>query len=301
MDYKNNKYNIPFKIKVDAGEQEIVSALYGYVCDQLADDITLPPESLFFTDHDGNTYLASGRQVSDEVNVATVVNSLNVFQQGYAQIGPWAESSSDVEFLPAILIIDGNADVRSMTASMLAAELDAHFIQAGSGEEALAFCRGISPDLVLLDLDLPDMDGFRVGAELKRMRCPFVAMTDMADIESIEKIVETGCISFVAKPAVYAQLVGTVLSALAQLKKRKVFHRPSGPSPDVCVASGALASYLSVSSDEAFQVIREIGRDRHSNSRDVAQAVNQFLAFLGEANDKHVARLERKKKVSKRR
>ena len=89
---------------------------------------------------------------------------------------------------------------------------------AGSVSEALNVARAERPDLVLLDLTLPDGDGLQVVRELLMEEQPptFVALTghDTADVS--ERCVAAGCVSVIVKPVTSAQLLATVDPLLAK-------------------------------------------------------------------------------------
>jgi DNA-binding response OmpR family regulator len=105
-------------------------------------------------------------------------------------------------------------------------------VVAGDGEAALASARGRAPDLVVLDLGLPGMDGLDVARELRvRSRVPIVILTARGD--ETDRIVglELGADDYVIKPFSPRELVARV---------RAVLRRASGSSeaPDVPVRVG---------------------------------------------------------------
>ena len=85
-----------------------------------------------------------------------------------------ATTSSHALHIPArrrVLIVDDAADIRSILAALLGEE-DYPIGEAATGAETLAAMREEPYDLVLLDLNLPDMKGFEVCAEIHRLpRC----------------------------------------------------------------------------------------------------------------------------------
>ncbi len=104
---------------------------------------------------------------------------------------------------PTILIVD---DVEANRTTMKAALLSDgyHFIEAGGGAEALAVARAQDPDLLLLDIMMPEMDGFEV---LQRLRAdsalaeiPVVLVTALDDKASLVQGFEVGADDFISKP-----------------------------------------------------------------------------------------------------
>jgi len=77
-------------------------------------------------------------------------------------------------------------------------------IQARDGEAGIALAREMKPDLILLDIQLPVMDGYAVARELTRngelRLIPIVAVTSYAMLGDRERILEAGCVGYIEKP-----------------------------------------------------------------------------------------------------
>ena len=77
-------------------------------------------------------------------------------------------------------------------------------IQARDGEAGIALARRIKPDLILLDIQLPVMDGYAVARELTRDEelrgIPIVAVTSYAMLGDRERILAAGCVGYIEKP-----------------------------------------------------------------------------------------------------
>lgn len=118
---------------------------------------------------------------------------------------------------PRVLIADREAPVRAVVAKVLA-ELGAAVAEAADGYEAVRALAAAPPDLVLLDLRLPVLDGFAVLRWLKRRpataRIPVLALTAAGSVE-VQHALDRGCAGFVAKPFDPAELVETVRPFLA--------------------------------------------------------------------------------------
>lgn len=74
---------------------------------------------------------------------------------------------------------------------------------AYDGEEAVAQCKEIKPDLLLLDIMMPKLDGISVLWELKAnpetAKVPVIVLTNIGDVETISKIVEAGAVDYLLK------------------------------------------------------------------------------------------------------
>jgi DNA-binding NarL/FixJ family response regulator len=110
-----------------------------------------------------------------------------------------------------VLIVDDHPMVRDGLASMLEGEVG-ELVQAGNGEEALSRVRERRPDLVLLDLQLPDLDGLTVLQRLKALAPETsVIIVTMHDApEFIRRAVELGAAGYVLKGITRRELVATV-------------------------------------------------------------------------------------------
>ncbi|MFZ0630529.1 MAG: response regulator [Acidobacteriaceae bacterium] len=103
-----------------------------------------------------------------------------------------------------ILIADDRASSRELLRTVLQ-RAGYEVLEAEDGEQALAQARSGHPDLVLLDLQMPELDGFGVLAELRgdpRFKdLPILALTASAMRGDREKILEAGFTEYLAKPA----------------------------------------------------------------------------------------------------
>jgi DNA-binding response OmpR family regulator len=102
-----------------------------------------------------------------------------------------------------ILIVEDNVDLLTILNEVLSADYDVATAQ--TGEEAVALARTFEPDLVLLDLQLPGMDGRAAGRRIKLDAAPrfvpILVLTALADKIDEHGILEEGCCdAFMAKP-----------------------------------------------------------------------------------------------------
>ncbi len=117
-----------------------------------------------------------------------------------------------------ILIVDDYQDAREMYAEYLKAS-GFRVAEARTGFEAVAKARELKPDVVLMDLSLPGIDGWEATRQLKAdqstMHIPVVAITGHASELASRDAKAAGCISFVLKPALPDAVVAEVRKALA--------------------------------------------------------------------------------------
>ena len=110
---------------------------------------------------------------------------------------------------PRILVVDDDAGGRRLTRATLT-KAGFSVVEAGNGQLALDAITAEMPDLVLLDVSMPVMDGFSACAALRGMpggdRIPVVMMTGLDDTGSIERAFEVGATDFITKPINWAVL-----------------------------------------------------------------------------------------------
>lgn len=106
-----------------------------------------------------------------------------------------------------VLIVDDNEDATE-TLSILLEMRDCTTARAHSGQEALEAFDDKQPDLVLLDLGLPDIDGYAVASRMraKSERPMLVALTGAADDETAQAVRRTGFAHHLIKPVDLAAL-----------------------------------------------------------------------------------------------
>jgi two-component system cell cycle response regulator DivK len=114
---------------------------------------------------------------------------------------------------PRILIVDDVEDNRRIYAMFLRARaFDVNV--AGDGHQALAKAQRLLPDLVVMDLAIPGIDGWEVTRRLKRNRrtrgIPVIALTGHALAGAKEEAQRAGCIAFLTKPCLPDELIGAI-------------------------------------------------------------------------------------------
>jgi two-component system, cell cycle response regulator DivK len=102
-----------------------------------------------------------------------------------------------------ILIIEDN-EQNLYLATFLLEQNGFKVVAARSGPEGIVLAGQIRPDLILLDIQLPEMDGYAVARELRRnpmlKDVPIVAVTSYAMVGDKERTLEAGCSGYIEKP-----------------------------------------------------------------------------------------------------
>jgi two-component system response regulator NreC len=117
-----------------------------------------------------------------------------------------------------LLLVDDHAVVRSGLRMLLESESDMQIVgEAGSAAEALPAVESLQPDVVLLDIGLPDTSGIEVARQVKQ-RSPstaIVALTIHEDEEYFFKMLEAGAVGYVPKRAAPEELIQAIQAAAA--------------------------------------------------------------------------------------
>ncbi len=102
-----------------------------------------------------------------------------------------------------ILLIEDNEQNRYL-ATYLLEHAGFKIVSADSGSQALALVEELTPDTILLDIQLPGMDGYQVARELRAReslkRIPIIAVTSYAMVGDEEKALQAGCTGYLEKP-----------------------------------------------------------------------------------------------------
>lgn len=122
-----------------------------------------------------------------------------------------------------ILLIEDNAQNRVL-ATLLLEEAGLEVIHAVSGTEGLSKARECAPDLILLDIQLPDMDGYALLTQLKEepglARVPIVAVTSYAMAGERKRALDSGCAGYIEKPIEPARFAKQVVAFLQSHRAR---------------------------------------------------------------------------------
>ena len=112
-----------------------------------------------------------------------------------------------------ILYVEDNPDNRTLVRRILMAE-DYTMLEAVNATEALNLLKNAQPDLILMDINMPEMDGYTLTAMIKSMpgyeRIPILALTANVMRGDKEKTLEAGCDGYIQKPLDIDQLIREV-------------------------------------------------------------------------------------------
>jgi NarL family two-component system response regulator LiaR len=143
------------------------------------------------------------------------------------------------------MLVDDHAVVRSGLAGFLLAFDDLELVgEASGGEEAARLCEQIRPDVVLMDLVMPGMDGAE-ATQVIRQHCPgiqVIALTSFEDEDLVQRALQAGAIGYLLKNVTADELADAIRAArigrptLAPEAAQALIHaaaKPAGPPIDL--------------------------------------------------------------------
>lgn len=158
--------------------------------------------------------------------------------------------------------------------------------EAARGDEALELIRTHKPQLALLDIKMPGLDGIEVARQIQGQGTVVVLLTAFSQRELIENAREAGVVSYLVKPFRSAELLPKLATLLNQsdvlvdapedtkfaddkIETREIVQR----------AKEMLMSERSIDEPEAFELIQQTAMRSRSRMRDVAQSILQGNAI----------------------
>jgi AmiR/NasT family two-component response regulator len=200
------------------------------------------------------------------------------------------ESAPADEARPAVgwrvLVVEDEALIRLDLTEMLREEGYVVAGEAGDGEQAVTLARELRPDLVIMDVKMPKVDGITAAGEIVGERiAPVVMLTAFSQRDLIEQARDAGAMAYLVKPFARHELVpaielavsrfaevraleGEVASLNDRLETRKIVDR----------AKGLLMTEQNMTEPEAFRWIQRTAMDRRTTMKAVAEAVVGGLA-----------------------
>ena len=157
--------------------------------------------------------------------------------------------------------------------------------EAADGQEALELAQSLQPDLVVMDIKMPRMDGITAAKKLSEVRIPVVLLTAFSQRELFEQAAEAGAMAYVVKPFNPNDLLPACEIALHRHAELKAFETEVSDLNErletrklVERAKGLLQSKKLVTDEpEAFRWIQKASMDRRLTMKDVAKTIIEQL------------------------
>ncbi|CAB4579576.1 MAG: response regulator [Actinobacteria bacterium] len=178
-----------------------------------------------------------------------------------------------------IVVAEDEALIRMDLIEMLAEAGYEVIAQAGDGAQAIELVQEHKPDLAILDVKMPILDGISAAEEIIAT-CPVLMLTAFSQRELVDRARDAGVMAYVLKPFTINDLVPAIEIAISRhlqmkslaaevanlhdrLETRKIIDR----------AKGILMAALNLTEPQAFSWIQKAAMDRRLTMREVAQAV----------------------------
>ncbi|MDO5034700.1 MAG: response regulator [Actinomycetaceae bacterium] len=153
--------------------------------------------------------------------------------------------------------------------------------EVDNGEDAVAKALELEPDLCVMDVKMPKMDGITAAERiLKELSCAIVMLTAFSQRELVERARDAGAMAYVVKPFSPADLLPAVEIAISRQLEILAMEDEIADLTDrfetrkvVDRAKGLLMERMGMSEPEAFRWIQKTSMDRRLSMREVADAV----------------------------
>lgn len=156
--------------------------------------------------------------------------------------------------------------------------------EAADGEEAVRLAIELMPDLIIMDIKMPKLDGISAAEKISEHKIPVVLLTAFSQADLVKRAADAGAMAYVTKPFKPSDLLPAIQIALSRaeeifaleteiadlserLETRKLMDR----------AKGLLQSKMKLSEPEAFRWIQKASMDRRLSMSQVAKAVLEQL------------------------
>ncbi|AZQ78130.1 response regulator [Flaviflexus ciconiae] len=153
--------------------------------------------------------------------------------------------------------------------------------EASNGEEAIEKAKEFEPDVVVMDVKMPGMDGITAAEQILANRtCAVVMLTAFSQSELVERARDAGAMAYVVKPFTPADLIPAVEIAVSRFQEIVSLESEVANLTEqfetrkqVDRAKGLLMSKMGLTEPEAFRWIQKTSMDRRLTMKEVADAV----------------------------
>ena len=163
--------------------------------------------------------------------------------------------------------------------------------EAGDGERAVELATELRPDLVVMDVKMPKLDGISAAERLNKDNiAPVVLLTAFSQKELVERAAQAGALAYVVKPFTPNDLLPAIEIALSRYEQIQALEGEISDMADrfetrkvVDIAKGILNEKMGLTEPEAFRWIQKASMDRRLTMKDVALTIIDQLGPKPEA------------------
>ena len=180
-----------------------------------------------------------------------------------------------------VLIAEDEALIRMDLAEMLGEQGYEVVGQAADGARAVALAEELRPDLVILDVKMPVLDGISAAERIAAQRiAPVVILTAFSQRDLVERARDAGAMAYLVKPFAPSDLVPAIEMALSRFAEVQALEEEVAGLQDrletrkaVDRAKAVLQAEMGLSEPDAFRWIQKTAMDLRRSMRDVAEGV----------------------------
>jgi response regulator NasT len=179
-----------------------------------------------------------------------------------------------------ILLAEDESIIR-MGLSRILEQAGHRVFAAPDGKTAVKLGRQTGPDVAILDIKMPGLDGLEVAREIYTRRpLPIVLLTAYGDQELVEQAAELPIMAYLIKPVDERELLATLEVVMARFAEQRLLLRQAGELEErlearkvVERAKGVLMARESLSEEQAYRRIQRRAREERRPMRQVAEAI----------------------------
>lgn len=153
--------------------------------------------------------------------------------------------------------------------------------ETGDGISAVNLARELRPDLVIMDIKMPDLDGIQAAKILTEERlAPVLLLTAFSQQELIEGAKDAGVVGYIVKPFRESELVPAIEVALSRFREFKALEKELTDTRNILEtrkiverAKGVLMDTQGLKEAEAFRKIQKLSMNTRKSMREVAEAI----------------------------
>ncbi len=153
--------------------------------------------------------------------------------------------------------------------------------EAGDGRSAVNLARELRPDVVLMDIKMPDMDGIEAARVLTEERvAPVVLLTAFSQRDLVDRAKEAGVVGYLVKPIQEADLAPAIEIALSRFQEFRELEKEVDDLADqletrklVDRAKGILMDTQGLTEAAAFRRIQKMSMNTRKSMKEIAQAI----------------------------
>jgi two-component system, response regulator PdtaR len=180
-----------------------------------------------------------------------------------------------------VVIADDESIIRMDLKEMLTALGYLVVGEAGDGISAVNLAREVRPDLVIMDIKMPDLDGIAAAKILTEEKiAPVLLLTAFSQQELIEGAKEAGVVGYVVKPFRETELQPAIEIALSRFKEFRTLEKEAADLRDTLEtrklverAKGVLMDTQGLKEAEAFRKIQKLSMNTRKSMREIAEAI----------------------------